>query len=111
MKAVFHINFTDSKRQKNGLKNVNNILKEEKGAEIEVVCHGAGIVLLVKDKSEHAEEVVRLMSEGVTFAACENTLKDKSISQENLLPDVTTVPSGAMEIIRKQQKGYGYFKP
>ena len=111
LKAVVHINFTDSERQKHGLKNVTNILKEEKGAEIEVVCHGGGIGLLVKDKTDHADEVARLVKEGVQFAACENTLRDKAIPKENLLPDVTTVPSGAVEVIRKQEEGFGYFKP
>ena len=111
LKAVVHINFTDTERHKNGLKNVTNILKEDKGAEIEVVCHGGGIGLLVKDKTDQADEVARLMNEGVRFAACENTLRDKSIPKENLLPGVTTVPSGTVEVIRKQQEGFGYFKP
>jgi len=111
LKAVVHINFADSERQKHGLKNVANILKEEKEAEIEVVCHGGGIVLLVNDKTDHAEEVARLVKEGVRFAACENTLRDKAIPKENLLPGVTSVSSGAVEVIRKQQDGYGYFRP
>ena len=111
LKAVVHINFIDSERQKHGLKNVTNILKQEKGAEIEVVCHGGGIGLLVKDQTDHADDVARLIKEGVRFAACENTLRDKSILKENLLPDVTTVASGAVEVIRKQQEGFGYFKP
>ena len=111
LKGVVHINFTDSERQKHGLKNVANILKEVKGAEIEVVCHGGGIGLLVKDKSEHADEVARLIKEGVRFVACENTLRDKSILKESLLPGVTTVPSGAVEVILKQAEGHGYFKP
>ena len=111
LKAVVHINFADGERQKHGLKNVANILKEMKGAEIEVVCHGGGIGLLVKDKSEHTDEVARLIKEGVRFAACENTLRDKSIPKENLLPGIATVPSGAVEVIRKQHEGYGYFKP
>lgn len=112
LKAVIHVNFADSDRQKHGLKNVSNILKQVKGeAEIVVVCHGAGIDLLVKEKSQHADEVARLVKEGVRFAACENTMRDKSISKENLLMGVTTVPSGAVEVIRKQQEGYGYFKP
>ena len=111
LKAVVHINFTDSERQKHALKNVTNILKEEKSAEIEVVCHGGGIGLLVKDMTAQADDVARLINEGVRFAACENTLRDKSIPKENLLPDVTTVPSGAVEVIRKQQEGFGYFKP
>ena len=111
LKAIFHINFSDSERQKHGLKNVTNILKAENGAEIEVVCHGGGIGLLVRDQTEYADEVARLIKDGVRFAACENTLRDKSISKENLLPNVTTVPSGAIEVIRKQQEGFGYFKP
>lgn len=112
LKAVIHVNFADAERQKHGLKNVTNILKDVKGAaEIVVVCHGGGIGLVVKDQSQHAADVERLRKEGVRFAACENTMRDKSIPKENLLPGVTTVPSGAVEVIRKQQEGYGYFKP
>jgi intracellular sulfur oxidation DsrE/DsrF family protein len=112
LKAVIHINFADSERQKHGLKNVSNILKEVKGeAEIVVVCHGAGIDLLVKEKSQHGDEVERLIKEKVRFAACENTMRDKSIPKDKLLPGVTTTPSGAVEVIRKQQEGFGYFKP
>ena len=35
----------------------------------------------------------------------------KNISNDNLLQGITTVPSGAVEVIRKQQQGFGYFKP
>lgn len=111
LKAVVHLNFADSERQRQGLKNVANILKGAKQAEIVVVCHGGGIGLLVKDQSRHATEVARLARKGVRFAACENTMRDRSISRDALLPDVATVPSGAVEILRKQQQGYGYFKP
>ena len=110
-KAVVHVNFTDSERQKHGLKNIANMLKEVKTGDIEVVCHGGGIGLLVKDKSPDASEVERLMTEGVRFVACENTLKDKSIPKDSLISGVTTVPSGAVEVVRKQQDGYGYFRP
>lgn len=111
LRAVVHINFTDADRQKHGLKNVANILKEAKDAEIVVVCHGGGIGLLVADQSAHPDDVGRLIKSGVRFSACENTMRDKSIPKENLLPGATTVPSGAVEVIRKQQAGYGYFKP
>jgi intracellular sulfur oxidation DsrE/DsrF family protein len=112
LKAVIHVNFSDSDRQKHGLKNVSNILKEVQGeAEIVVACHGEGIGLLVTEKSQHADEVERLIKEKVRFVACENTMRDRSITKDNLLPGVTTIPSGAVEVIRKQQEGYGYFKP
>lgn len=112
LRAVVHINFGDAERQKHGLKNVTNILKAEGGkAEVVVVCHGPGIALVVKDKSPDAAEVERLIKEGVKFEACENTLKDKGIPKESLLPGVTTVPSGAVEVVRRQQDGFGYFRP
>jgi intracellular sulfur oxidation DsrE/DsrF family protein len=112
VKAVVHINFADTTRQGQGLKNVQNILKEVKGsAAIEVVVHAAGIPLLVKDNSAHAEQIQDLIKQGVRFVACENTMREKSISKEDLLPGVDTVPSGAVEVLRKQQDGYGYFRP
>jgi len=111
-KGVIHVNFSDAERQKHGLKNIANMLKEVGDKfEIEVVCHGSGIGLLVKDQSQHASEVERLSKMGVRFAACENTLREKTISKVSLLPGVVTVPSGAVEVIRRQQDGYGYFKP
>ena len=111
LKVVVHVNFADAERQKGGLKNMANILKAVDTATIEVVCHGQGIALLVDGQSEHADFVAKLIAQGVHFVACENTLREKSIPREKLLPDVGTVPSGAVEVIRKQQEGYGYFKP
>ena len=35
----------------------------------------------------------------------------RSIRPEGLLPLVTTVPSGAFEIVRRRQDGFSYFKP
>lgn len=112
LRAVIHVNFADADQQGHGLTNVKNMLKAVNGkAEIEVVCHGAGIALVVQDQSKHPEGVAALIKQGVRFVACENTLREKSISKEILLPNVGTVPSGAVEVIRKQQEGYGYFKP
>jgi intracellular sulfur oxidation DsrE/DsrF family protein len=112
LRAVVHVNFGDIERQKHGLKNVTNVLKAEGGkADVVVVCHGPGIALVVKDKSPAAGEIERLLKEGVKFEACENTLKDKGIPKESLIPGVTTVQSGAAEVVRRQQDGFGYFRP
>lgn len=110
-KAVIHVNFDDAERQKRGLRSVANMLNEVKEGDIEVVCHSTGIGLLMKKKTTEAVEVERLMKAGVKFAACENTMREKSIAKDDLLPGVVTVPSGAVEVVRKQQEGYGYFRP
>ncbi|AMV40217.1 DsrE family protein [Planctomyces sp. SH-PL62] len=112
LKVVVHVNVPDSGVQGAGLKNVTNILKEAPDTQVEVVCHGAGIGLVEKARTDHAEAVEALVKKGVKFVACENTMRLKSIKKEDLLPGVVTVPSGAVEVVHKQQKdGYAYFKP
>ena len=111
VKAVIHINFDDADRQEHGLKNIENILKEAGDAQIVVVSHGKGISLLSKKKSKQTELIQKLMKSGVKFEACENTMKKESLSKEDLVEGSTTVPSGAVEVLRKQSEGYGYFKP
>ncbi len=111
LKMVMHVNFADAEQQKGGLRNLTNILKAVDDSKIEVVCHGPGIGLVVDGQSKHADDVAKLLKQGVQFVACENTLREKSISKDKLLPGVATVPSGAVEVIQKQQHGFGYFKP
>ena len=52
---------------------------------VEVVCHGAGIGLVEKARTDHAEAVEALIKRGVRFVACENTMRQKSIRKEDLL--------------------------
>lgn len=111
LKAVIHINLDDAKRQEHAIGNIENILKEVPNAEIEVVSHGEGISLLVNKETKQAAKVQALSKQGVRFAACENTMKKKSIAKDDLVSGVVTVPSGAVEVLRKQQEGYSYFRP
>lgn len=111
LKCVVHVNFKDSQRQEHALGNIENILKEAPDAKIEVVSHGEGMTLIQKSKSEHAEKIAALIKQGVQFVGCENTMQKKSIEKGDVLTGVTTVPSGAVEVLRKQQEGYGYFRP
>lgn len=115
LKAVIHINFSQTTHQSQGLKNVENILRTaaDQGirAEVEVVCHADGIRLVHRQKTELAPEVTSLIAQGVRFVACQNTMRQRSITEADLLPNVGTVPSGAFEVVRKQQEGFAYFKP
>jgi intracellular sulfur oxidation DsrE/DsrF family protein len=114
LRVVVHVNFADPARHDGGLKNIANILKDvagDPGTEIEVVCHSAGIGLVVKKESKYPEEVAGLIKKGVRFKACRNTMRQRNLKQEDLLPNIDTVPSGAVEVIRKQQAGFAYFKP
>jgi len=115
LRVVVHINFAKSTDQKLAMSNVENILKAagEDGlkAEVEVVSHADGIRLVEKARTELADEVAVVINQGVRFVACQNTMRQRSIRPEDLLPGVGMVPSGAYEIVRRQQEGYSYFKP
>lgn len=112
LKVVVHVNVPESGIQGAGLKNLANLLKEAPDSKLVVVCHGAGIGLVEKARTDHAEAVLALIEKGVRFVACENTMRQKSIRKDDLLPGVGTVPSGAFEVVRRQQRdGYAYFKP
>ena len=115
LRVVVHVNFAKTTDEKLGLGNVENILKaagdDGLKAEVEVVCHADGIRLVEKARTELADEVAALINQGVRFVACQNTMRQRSLGPEDLLPGVGTVPSGAYEIVRRQQEGYSYFKP
>ncbi|MGV3484146.1 MAG: DsrE family protein [Planctomycetaceae bacterium] len=111
LKAVIHVNFADPARHEAGMNNIENILKDVSDAEIEVVCHSEGLTLLTKKRSGQTEMVSALMKRGVRFVACENTMRKKSLTKDDLIEGTLTVPSGAVEVLRKQSQGYGYFRP
>lgn len=115
VKVVVHMNVAQTTHERMGLKNVENMLKaagaEGLKADLEVVCHGDGIRLVEKARTELAAEVAALADQGVRFVACQNTMRERSLAAEDLLPGVATVPSGAYEVVRRQQAGYAYFKP
>lgn len=111
LQAVIHVNFADPERQEDAMGNIENILIAVPAAHLEVVCHGKGINLLLTKESKHFDKLEALMKQGVQFVACENTLKKRALEKDALMPGVTTVASGAVEVIRKQHEGYGYFRP
>lgn len=94
------------------MNNAENLQKSlgSQATSIEIVAHGAGLALLMKGNETHAERLARIAGSGVVLAACENTMKRKSITREALLPFVTTVDSGVAEVVRKQEQGWSYVK-
>ena len=93
---------------------INNLkhLKEGWGdsVEIEVVIHGPGIDLVTKGKSTQPEQLQKMIEQGIHFVVCRNTMKQKMITEEKLLPAIGIVPMGIGEIILKQEQGWSYIK-
>ncbi len=114
VKAVFHLNEDDPKEIAAGLRNIENILTETAGAaEIVVVAHGEAVKEFLRDSpAPMLAAVAKLQKTGrVTFDVCHNTLEHMGKKDSDACQDCRVVPSGALEVIRLQTKGYSYFKP
>ncbi len=110
-KLVVQMVDNNPKVQNGLIKQLNN-LKNGYGEEItiEVVCHGPGLDLLHKERSEYREELLALKERGIIFMACENTLKGRDIPREAIMEEFDFVPMGIGEVMEKQEQGWSYVK-
>ncbi len=109
-KIIFQLMSDDTTVHTSLIKQLNNVLAAAPGTKIEVVCHGPGINLLMSEKTTVQNKIRELRSKDVLFLACENTLKDKNIPKEKIIPEAGFVPSGIIQIVTRQEEGWGYIK-
>ena len=115
-KVVYHIN--DSGAQATAaLRNIGNHLEVNPKAHIVVVTHAQGVDFLMdgaKDRNGNPFNipVEALKAQGIKFDVCEITLRNRSMTKKQFIPEATFVPSGVAEITRLQQReGYAYLRP
>lgn len=110
-KVVIQLSSADTLEHKGLLMNLKN-LKQGWGDSVlvEVVVHGPGIDLVTKQKSTQNEAIQQMIKQGVRFVVCRNTMKQKNITEEQILPNVEFVPMAIAELIRKQEQGWSYLK-
>lgn len=109
-KIVFQLATDDVKEHAALTRQLNNVLAYWPKAEIEVVVHSAALEFMMNDKSTVKQEIEKLMANGVTFAVCQNTMKRKNVTEEQILKRAVFVPVGVAEIVLKQEKGFAYIK-
>ncbi|HEU4902624.1 MAG TPA: DsrE family protein [Flavisolibacter sp.] len=112
-KALYVLNQSDDKKIRGIIRNINNALADPrlKGKlQVELVAFGDGVEMY--KKSNHYDTLLTvLQNKGVLLAQCENTLRERKISKEELWPFVAYVPSGNGEIIIRQQEGWAVVHP
>lgn len=109
-KIVMQFTMGDSLEQVAIIGQVGNILAAWPRAKIEVVCHSSGLDLLTTTKSKVGKTVAELSTQGVIFAACNNTMRKRNLKKEDMLPVSVVVPSAMIELVRKQEEGWSYLK-
>jgi uncharacterized protein len=110
-KVVFDLTSGDTLSQQTVIRWVNEVIKTEPTAQVEVVMFGKGLPLVVKDKSALANDVASLATnKNVAFKVCAIALANQKIDKSQLLTGVQIVPDGIYEIVSKQREGWGYIK-
>ncbi len=110
-RIVMQLSSADTLEHKAMTMNLKN-LKEGWGdsVQIEVVVHGPGIGFIIKEKSTQPETVQELMKKGIEFVVCRNTMKQRNVTEAQIMPNVKFVPMGVGEIVLKQEEGWSYLK-
>lgn len=114
-RIVLQISDSDPGKQTLVLNVANNLIKHygPDKVELEVVAFGPGLRLLFAG-NENSQRVQGLVSNGVKFAACQNTLngftKELGFTPE-LNKDAKLVPAGIVEIIERSKGGFTLVKP
>jgi intracellular sulfur oxidation DsrE/DsrF family protein len=110
-KIVYDITTADTAVQRGMLLQINNIMKDAPGSEVEVVCHGGAIFMLVKDKTVVLPAMEALQKQhGVSFSACNNSMRKNNIDSSALAGVSHIVPNGALEVVSKQEQHWSYIK-
>ena len=110
-RALFQVTDNDPARWNLILNNMNALREDvgSEGAEIELVAYGPGVNMLKAD-SPVKQRIAEALKSGVKINACQNTMRAMKLTPADILPDVGYVPSGVVEVMKKQQQGWAYIR-
>jgi intracellular sulfur oxidation DsrE/DsrF family protein len=110
-KVVFDLTSRDTVDHKLAIRWMNEVLKAEPTAQVEVVFFGQSLDMITKNKSVVADAITKLAAnKNAAFKVCRVAMKAHDIDDSQLVAGVQTVPDGIYEIISKQREGWGYIK-
>ena len=112
-KVVYQLNTDNTQVIETTLNNINNSLADatlKDKLKVELVVHGGGSVLLMKDHP-YEKQLLALKEKGVIMVQCLNSMKKRNLIKEQMFPFIFYVESGNAELIIRQQQGWAYIHP
>jgi intracellular sulfur oxidation DsrE/DsrF family protein len=112
-RVIFELTTDDKDQWESVLNNAENVRKAlgADKTDVEIVGHGGGLSMMtLAANATLRPRMEELSHAGVVFAACENTMKKKNVTKEDLLPFAKPVDSGVAEVVRKEEAGWAYLK-
>ncbi len=104
------------------LNNASNVIEyyRSKGedVQVEVVAYGPGLNMLREDTSPVKDRIKQIKDvsfpSDIKFAACNNTKEGMEKHEGHkitIIPQAQIVPSGVVELMELQEKGWSYVRP
>lgn len=109
-RIIFQLTTNDTLAHKALMKQLNNITTVEPNTQIEVVCHGPGLDMLVQSKTTVHDKITQMNAKGISFVACEFSMKERNVAKEQIISEAAYVKAGIIEIVSKQEAGWSYIK-
>lgn len=109
-KIIFQLSTDDTLAHKALMKQLSNITSVSPTTQIEVVCHGPGLNMLIADKTKVNEKIISMKSKGIVFVACEFSMSERGVAKEKIIAESGFVKAGIIEIVTKQEAGWSYIK-
>jgi intracellular sulfur oxidation DsrE/DsrF family protein len=121
-RLLIHVDQNDPAVMNLALNNATNVIEyyRAKGEDVsvDIVTYGPGLHMLRADTSPVQDRLKQLKGmafpSNVQFSACANTkenMEKKEGRSIAVLSDATIVPSGVVQLMEKQEKGWSYIRP
>ncbi|MFN3884181.1 MAG: DsrE family protein [Rhodocyclaceae bacterium] len=93
----------------NVVKNIQAEYGKDK-VDVELVVFGNGVGLLKFD-SQLANRVDETLASGVKVLMCQNTMKARKLTADDMHAGIGFVKAGVVELIEKQRQGWAVIRP
>lgn len=93
------------------IRQTGNLLAHlDKTVDVRIICHGASMPFCVAADNPFTDEILGLLNQHITIAACRNMLVANNVGPDDLIAGIEVVPSGIAELVILQQEGWSYVK-
>ncbi len=111
VKIVFDVTSSNTDVHKSAMRHVKAMSEAYPQSKFEVVMYSGAMDMVLKGKSSVEEDMEALAKkDNIEFVICEGTMKRHNVDSSQIISGVKSVPDGILEIIQKQQEGWGYIK-
>lgn len=112
-KVLFQLDSKSPEIINKAFRNIRNILNDPRlkdRVEVQIVTFSGGTEALLKDGG-FEDQVVDLIKKGVLVVQCENSLKERKLTKEQMFDFIAYTPSGNGELVIRAADGWTIVKP